>query len=505
MQQPDRTYGEVENPKKQLLFISYYFPPMGGGGVQRIVKFLKYLDFDRYQPAVLTVKPSFFYSNDSTLAGEIPASVKVIRSGSLDPFRLLYLIGKLLLRRGSTSAVSHRESGGKIRKIAMSIFVPDSRLLWLPFALGKLWRWRREPVNAIIASMPPFTAGLIGALARRFIPAPLILDFRDAWAENPYLPAAGALQRRLNRKLEAWCIRQADGFIFVNPALQNDYQKRYPFITARKVITIRNGFDPADFHPVDFHPLDFPGKAQGAEPSAHGVGKHFRMRPGRKKPGEIEEEDPGAIAALESVPGNSAVFNLGIMGTIYSQGNRPDTLLEAVKELSGEGAFRSHFRLTFLGKWSPDFRKTVEEKQVGEMVEFIPYLPHREALARAAGFDALALAIETGLPGSAGVTPGRIYEYLYLKKPILALCPLDSDLAELLRRCQAGEALDYNDREGIKRVLREWMAGRGDLKNRYRFTGVEEFSRVNQARQLAEFVEEVMGSYSAGYTSRGIK
>ncbi len=480
----------MENPEKQLLFISYYFPPMGGGGVQRIVKFLKYLDCDRYQPVVLTVKPSFFYSNDATLAGEIPGLVKVVRSGSLDPFRMLYLLRKLFRRSGSARAVSHRESGGNIRKIAMSIFVPDSRLLWLPFALFRLWRLRREPVGAVIASMPPFTAGLIGALARRFIPAPLILDFRDAWAENPYLPAVGALQRRLSARLEAWCIRQADGFIFVNPALQNDYQNRYPFIAQRRVITIRNGFDPEDFYLPDFA-----GKAQSAERRAQSVGEHFRMSAGRTEPGEIGEGDSGAIAPPESVPGNSGIFNLGIMGTVYSQGNRPETLLEAVKELSGDATFRSNFRLTFLGKWSPDFRKTVEEKQLGEVVEFIPYLPHREALRRAGRFNALALAIETGLPGSAGVTPGRIYEYLYLKKPILALCPLDSDLAGLLRRCQAGEALDYNDREGIKRVLWEWMVDRGNLKNRYRFTGVEEFSRVYQARKLAGFVEEVVGGY----------
>ncbi|MCK6620302.1 MAG: glycosyltransferase [Calditrichaceae bacterium] len=468
----------MENSEKQLLFISYYFPPMGGGGVQRIVKFLKYLDCDLFQPVVLTVKPSFFYSNDSTLAGEIPGSVKVIRSGSLDPFRVLYLFRKLFRRPGSASAVSHRESGGNIRKIAMSVFVPDSRLLWLPFALGKLWRLRRRPVNVIIASMPPFTAGLIGALARRFLPAPLILDFRDAWAENPYLPAVGAVQRRLSARLEAWCIRQADGFIFVNPALQNDYQKRYPFIAGRRAITIRNGFDPEDFYSPNS-----PGATQSA---------------GRRAQIGIEEIDSGKIAAAENVSGNSGVFNLGIMGTVYSQGNRPETLLEAVEELSADAAFRDHFRLIFLGKWSPDFRKTVEEKPLGGVVDFIPYLPHREALLRAGRFDALALAIETGLPGSAGVTPGRIYEYLYLKKPILALCPLDSDLADLLRRCQAGEALDYNDREGIKRVLREWMAGRGDLKNRYRFVGVEEFSRVNQARQLAGFVEEVVGRYVAG-------
>lgn len=464
---------------------------MGGGGVQRITKFLKYLDYDLYEPSVLTVKSSFFYSNDATLAGEIPGSVKVIRSGSLDPFRVMYLLRKLFRRSGAARAVSHRESGGNIRKIAMSIFVPDSRLLWLPFALGKLWRLsRRRRVDAIIASMPPFTAGLIGALARRFISAPLILDFRDAWAENPYLPATGALQRRLSARLEEWCIRQADGFIFVNPALQNDYRNRYPFISGRRVITIRNGYDPEDFLPPDFA-----GTAQSAERRARGVGEHCRMSAGRTEPGEIGEGDSGAIAPPESAPGNSGVFNLGIMGTVYSQGNRPETLLEAVKELSGDAAFQGNFRLTFLGKWSSDFRKAVEDKQLGNLVEFIPYLPHREALRRAGRFDALALAIETGLPGSAGVTPGRIYEYLYLKKPILALCPLDSDLAGLLRRCQAGEALDYNDREGIKRVLREWMASPGNLKNRYRFTGVEEFSRVYQARQLAGFVEEVVGGY----------
>jgi hypothetical protein len=190
-------------PKKHLLFINYYFPPMGGGGVQRITKFLKYFDYHQYEVSVITVRASFFYSKDSTLTEEIPPMVNVMRTGSLDPFRLIYLFRKVFRKTNSPTDedTSFQESGGKLRKIATSIFVPDSRLLWLPFALAKLWRLKRVcPADAVIASMPPFTAGLIGIMSKMFVKAPVILDFRDSWTNNPYLPGIGKIQVILSKK-----------------------------------------------------------------------------------------------------------------------------------------------------------------------------------------------------------------------------------------------------------------------------------------------------------------
>lgn len=435
--------------KKHLVFINYYFPPMGGGGVQRITKFLKYFDYEKYSISVITVRSSFFYSADPTLAEEIPRGVKVIRTGSLDPFRLIYLFRKFIGKFSSrySPKTTNRESRGNIRKIAMSIFVPDSRLMWLPFALGRLWRLNRaHPIDGIIASMPPFTAGLIGVLGKRLVNAPAILDFRDSWTANPYLPNIGKVQNYLNEKLEAFAVRRAAGFVFVNPALERYYQGKHPAIQEKHSTTIRNGFDPDDF-----------------------------------------EETP----AIHPRPDNT--FTLGIMGTIYSQGNFPQTLIQAIKELSQKNKhFKQTFRLAFLGKWSPDFREWAEKESVRELIKFIPYLPHREALKHADQFNALALAIDSRLKGSAEVTPGRIYEYLNLRKPILALCPPNGDLADLVQQNNAGEVVEFSDIERVKQVLANWLENRDSLGKRYRITNIAQYSRQHQTRELIAFLERLV-------------
>ena len=442
-------------PKPHLVFLQYYFPPMGGGGVQRITKFLKYLDHQRFQVTVVTVRPSYFYTSDPTLAAEIPPEVRVIRSGSLDPFRLIYLFKHFWRRRRpSREEASPRESSGRVRKIAMSLFVPDSRLLWLPFALLKLWRLhRRQRIDVLVASMPPFTTGLIGRIARRILGVPLVLDFRDAWSENPYLPRVGRLQERLNRRLEAGCLRSADALLFVNPALEAHYLRRFPSISGRPHHTIRNGYDPEDFAGINLQPPD------------------------------------------------GSRFELGILGTVYSQGNRPTALLRALQQrYAREPDLPSRFRLSFVGKWSPDFLTLVNEMGIDPLLQFIPYRPHREALALAARFDALALAIDGDLPGSAEVTPGRIYEYLYLRKPVLALCPKNSDLACLVRDNRAGEVLASDDVDGIERVLADWMTSRSLLSQRYGNANLEIYSRPRQTEALMEFLEWVIG---AGDASKG--
>ena len=157
---------------------------MGGGGVQRIVKFLKYWNYSAYRVSVVTVKSSHSFAEDPTLLEDIPDHVQVIRSGSLDPFRLASLFKRFFAFRRRNPPELVYESAGFWRRLAMRFFLPDSRLLWLPFALWKLvWLHRRQPIDVLIASMPPFTTGLIAALWKRWALGRLILDFRDAWTE----------------------------------------------------------------------------------------------------------------------------------------------------------------------------------------------------------------------------------------------------------------------------------------------------------------------------------
>ncbi|MFQ5583186.1 MAG: glycosyltransferase family 4 protein [Calditrichia bacterium] len=436
-------------PKKHILFINYYFPPMGGGGVQRIVKFLKYFDYTKYDVSVLTVKDSYFYSSDDSLLAEIPAPVKIVRSGSLDPFRLIHLMHKIknLFSPSSlppANSVNYKESSGRIRKIAMSVFVPDSRLLWLPFAIIKLWQLHQvHRIDLVVSSLPPFTAGLIAALFKQWMKVPFILDFRDAWTNNAYMPGMGRFHTRLNERMESYCLSRSAAVVFVNPALESFYRRRHNSRLPAKISTIRNGYDPDDFKGIS-----------------------------------IKTESKTATP-----------FTLGIMGTIYSQGNRPLTLLNAIENmLKDNPALSSQFKLVLMGKWSPDFIETVSKLDLKEIVEWQPYLPHREALKKAAEFDALTLSIEDGSPGSEMVTPGRIYEHIRLKKPVLAICPPESDLAWLVKHHRAGEVVAYKDVEGIKAVLLDWIAHSGNMAEKYQFVRFRQISRKSLTAELINFL-----------------
>lgn len=412
---------------------------MGGGGVQRIVKFMKYHDPNRFKASVLTVKPSFFYSEDSTLQQELPKDLNVTYSGSLDPFRLL----KLFKREDQISAPAN-ESGGALRKIASWLFIPDSRILWLPFAVLAIWRQnKKEPIDLMVASLPPFTSGLIARIAARLCNIRYIVDYRDAWTDNPYLPSPGKVHTRINEFLENSVIKHASGFVFVNPYLNRRYRRRYRKMSEKPMVTLRNGFDTQDFSSVHLNVSDGP-------------------------------------------------FTLCIMGTIYSQGNRPTTLIRAIEQLLDEDPdLARQFKLRIIGKWVPEFREFAENSRASEVIEWTPYLPHKIALQEASKAHALALTLEGNLNGSSMVTPGRIYEYLRLKRPILAMCNQKGDLADLVRNSNSGVVFHSEDVESIAHQLKLWIHAPEEMQ-RFTYKGLDAFSRKNQAGELDAFISEIL-------------
>lgn len=420
---------------------------MGGGGVQRILKSLKYWDYDRFKVSVLTVKASHFYAEDESLAEEIPTEVKVFRSGTLDPFRIMYLLKKKMLLSSRKKTSSARESGSRLRSISNLLFLPDSRVLWFPFAIAKLLKINREdPVDMIVATMPPFSGGLNAAIFKILKKVPFISDFRDAWTDNAYMPPATIFHEKLQSWFEKKVVNASKGIIFINPHLRDYYFTRYHDLERRNTAVIRNGYDPDDFRDL-------------------------------KKRTETGDK----------------FFRLGIVGTVYSHGNSPLTLLRTLSELRREQPdIYRRIRIIFIGKWSADFLKVVEKFNIGSQLQFVDYLPHRNALEQAVTFDALALAIQSNRKGSRFVTPGRIYEYLYLKKPILAMCPPDSDLAALVRNCHAGEAVDYEDIGGIREVLQEWVQHKDSLNTMYEHREMKQFQRGALTAVMMDFIEKCL-------------
>lgn len=429
-------------PKPHILFISYYFPPMGGGGVQRILKFLKYWNYKKYDVSLLTVKPSYAYAEDPSLESEIPAALSIFRSSTFDPFRFLFLLKKFLPAPISARSGAVKESGQSLRRFSNFFLLPDSRIPWFPLALKHLGRIHRShPVDLIIATMPPFTAGIIAHYANHIWKIPYLLDFRDAWTRNPYLPSVTALHQVVQEKLEQRVTQAAAGYVFVNPLLGEYYQKKYDFLTDQNCHVVRNGYDQDDFNIND-------------------VGIRHDIK---------------------------SSFKIGIMGTIYSQGNAPITLLEAFSRLmEEEPQLARKLKLIFIGKWIRSFQSKVASLNIDSQVELIQYSPHREALTLAKKWDALALSLHSGLAGSDMVTPGRIYEYLYLKKPVLAMCSLNGDLAYLIKKSDAGEVIDYQDVQGILDILVYWLR-KGPRK--YLFNNLDQYDRKAQSQKMMKFVD----------------
>jgi hypothetical protein len=418
---------------------------MGGGGVQRILKFLKYWNYKKYDISVLTVKPSYAYAEDPSLEKEIPTAVSVYKSGTLDPFRFLFLLKKFLPGSFSVQNSAVKESGQLLRRLSNFFLLPDSRIPWLPLALQQLGRIHRShPVDLVIATMPPFTAGIIANCANRLWKIPYLLDFRDAWTHNPYLPSVSALHQAVQEKLEHRAIHAAAGSTFVNPLLGEYYQEKYDILTAQNCSVVRNGYDKDD----------------------------FKMK-------DVKGRDDA-----------DTYFKIGIMGTIYSQGNAPITFLEAFsKLLQKEPQLARKLQLIFIGKWTRAFHSQVTSLNIRSQVKFNQYYPHREALAFAREWDALALALHSGIEGSEMVTPGRIYEYLYLKKPILSMCPPNSDLANLIRENDAGEVVDYQDTQGILKVLSSWLR---EGVPKYSFKNLAQYDRKLQSQEMMKFMDQFL-------------
>jgi hypothetical protein len=421
---------------------------MGGGGVQRILKFLKYWDYSSFSVSVLTTKTSYFYAEDKSLAEEIPVEVSIYRTESLDPFRIAQLIRKYLPGRKRKAKNITQESSGFLRKLSSLVFIPDSRILWLPFAVYKIWRINRQsPLDLMIATMPPFMVGIIAKIAYKFFTIPYVLDFRDAWTNNPYLPEVSLIHTHLQKQLERWVLKTARGLTFVNPNLHAYYLTAYPFLNQTQNQMIRNGFDPDDFNEVQ----------------------------------------------TEKLPASSNMLKIGVMGTIYSQGNAPNTLIAVISEvLKDNPQLSDRLKIYFVGKWTKAFRAWTNAFNLDRQIKWVGYLEHREALKFISRMDFLTLAIHPDIPGSGNVTPGRIYEYLYLKRPIIALCPLESDLARLVHDTKSGLVFDYHDREGLRSTILNWFENEAGITSQFRFENLEEFNRYKLTTKMVNFVTKII-------------
>jgi glycosyltransferase involved in cell wall biosynthesis len=382
---------------RTVLILAYYFPPMGLGGVQRVLKFVRYLPACGWRPVVVTVREVCYYDEDPSLLDEVPLEALVLRTGSLDPLRIAYRLG---LR--PQYATDSRAQGSILRRICF----PDNQAGWIPFAVMRALRvMRHERVDAIFSTFPPASGHLAAWTLHRLTGLPWVADFRDGWADGEFIQGQGALRQFLTRRLQAAFARRAAHLTAVSEEIAGGLKTSD---SAVPVTVLPNGYDPDDFTGIPPLPetkrfvLTYAGAlnaARNPEPLFQALRRLFDRQPGRAE--RIEVRLAGAVIGL-------------------------------------------------------DIGRMVQQYGLQGVVRPLGYLPHRDALAQILAADALALLITSGAHPAAGVPTGKIYEYLASGRPVLGIAPAGA-ASDLLRRFGRGATVAPHDIDGIARLIGTWM------------------------------------------------
>lgn len=393
---------------KRVLIISYYWPPTGGSGVQRWVKFAKYLPSEGWQPVIYTPENPEQLAIDESLAAEIPAEVEVIKTRIVEP----YEIYKKLLRKSghSKEAVEvnpvNAQNKSFLQKVAMwvrgNLFRPDPRCMWIGPSVRFLKKYLKEhPVDLIVSTGPPQSMHLIGRRLALETGLPWIADFRDPWTKIFYFKHLSMTHgtERWHKKMEKKVLDDTSVVVAVSPLVQQEFQA----MTSTRVELITNGFDECDF---------------AAEPCHEAEG------------------------------GSDNEFCVTHTGLFAADGN-PTVLWEVLAEkCASDNAFRKALKIKLIGKTDDSILTALNEAGLSECVKNIGYLPHSEAVEQQRNASLLILPLRKE-PEYKAVLPGKLFEYLASRRPVLGIGQKDGAMAMILNETKTGVVLDWEDREAI--------------------------------------------------------
>lgn len=435
---------------RRVLALTYYFPPSGGPGVQRILKFVKYLPSFDWTPLVLTVEEGAYPARDASLSTDIPREAAVHRTSSWDPYHLY----ARLTGRSEDDAVVQGSLEGRERTwkerlarwIRANIVLPDARVGWVPFAI---WHGRKllrdHDVDAILTTGPPHSTHLAGAALQSLTGTPWVADFRDPWTDINYyqeLPHTD-VARRIDAALERTVLRRAQALTTVSPSWRSLLQGKMDTTESSTPFrVIHNGYDEDD--------LEIGGDT-----------------------------------------GTDDVFTITHVGSLYASRN-PTGLWKALHQLQEQGTIPD-LRIRLVGMVDSNVQNTLRRYGLAEQTEFVSYVPHEEAVRYMKQAGLLLLSIES-FPAADGMLTGKLYEYLASGRPILGVGPPDGDAAQLLRETEGGQLFARDDVEGLATTVQlhydAW--DRGEPKAGAPTDAVQPYRRKAQTRELAEVLNELI-------------
>ncbi len=397
----------MSNDLRKVLVIAYYFPPMGLSGVQRTAKFVKYLPNYGWKPTVLTVGTTGYYAMDQSLLTEVEhAGVEIVRASSLDA-------NQLFKKQGVVKMPSER-----MRKILQfcgdSVFFPDTKIGWKSRAVAAATHLlKRESFDLIFATAPPQTDFLVARELKQQFKIPLVLDYRDAWLEYPFKYYPTPLHRYVHYRMEKSVLKAADKIIVTLRSVKESILKHYLALDFQDVVIIPQGYDPEDLE-----------------------------------------------AGLAPRPAHRKKLRIAHAGTFYA-GRTPAVLLQALHNIfQASPQLRGRIELTLIGNARAEDQLLVNRLGLQNDVNFTGYLEHKECVKQLMDSDILWFILDNPYQ-----SPGKLYEYIGTRKPILASV-VEGHVKQLILESKAGICLPLNDGGAHEQALLEMFAHyeRNDLK-----------------------------------------
>ncbi|MHC5201683.1 glycosyltransferase family protein [Myroides sp. LJL119] len=428
--------------KQRVLIISYYWPPAGGPGVQRWLKFVKYLPKFDIQPVVYVPLNPTYPLQDSNLLEQMDPGVTILKNKISEPYKFAKLFWPAKSNNLSAGMIPAKRKQTKVDKLLLwtrgNLFIPDARVGWVNSSVNYLSNYlaQNKDIKTIITTGPPHSMHLIGLGLKQCFDVNWIADFRDPWTTIGYhkdLKLLGFAAKK-HIDLEKKVLQKADHIIVTSKSTQHEFSQK----TSKPISVITNGYDTMD------------------------VGKV-----------ELDQK-----------------FTLAHIGSFLSDRN-PRVLWKAICELRKENpSFKQAFELKLVGKVSQEILDTIAEFKLDQVCINMGYLSHTKAYMQMKASWVLLL-IEIDSDQSKCIIPGKLFEYMASERPILAIGPEQADFFEIIQATNTGKSALYTQKEQIKEIILDYFKAYQQGKLSVHGIGLQHYSRYRLTQNLANIIKDM--------------
>ena len=430
----------------KVLIVTYYWPPSGGGGVQRWLKFTKYLRDFGWEPVIYTPSNAEFPAIDPTLTKDIPVGIEVISTPIWEPYEFYKkLTGKKSTTKINSGILNDKKSPGIAEKLSIwirgNLFIPDARTFWIKPSVRYLTKYLKDNhIDAIVSTGPPHSMHLIALELHERLNIPWLADFRDPWTDIDYYKEMkiSAFADKKHKRLELKTISDCSAMVVVGC----DMKEKYKMMGGKNIHVITNGFDTDDMEANDMV--------------------------------------------------RDTKFSISHIGTLPPSLNLKG-LWQVLAELSESlPSFRNDLEIKLVGKVDKSVIDDISALNLNDQFTQVEYVTHDKAASIMKQSAILLLAINKDSPNAKGILTGKIFEYLASGRPIMAIGPSDGDLSRMFEETEAGVIAEYDDLDQIRKIVTMLYEKylNNDLSNNP--IGIEKYSRKNLTSDLAAVLNKMI-------------